>query len=226
MFLTFQTEAIEQIYETAKKVPDVDEKMVLTDLANFQAKEGFFAKQFLWETSSEVSPTAWWTGFCKSTQLSKVAANFLELPATSAACERSFSTYGGLHTSKRNKLLNQRAAKIVYIAHNLKLKSETTKRDICTDNIATITGSNIFDTASTAPSEISDTNLKMQSPSTTGLSIVSVSKINTRATADMDVDNLDYSSDNSLSGASANFSVHDTDMSEGPEEFDDSDYSE
>lgn len=196
---------------------------MLADLANFQAKDGLFAKQFLWETSMEVSPTVWWTGFCKSTELSKVATNFLQLPATSAACERSFSTYARLHTSKRNKLLNERAAKIVYIAHNLKLKSENAKRDICIDNITTITSTSIVDTVSTAPIEISNTDLEM--PSTSGLSMLS--NKDSTAAVDMDIDHLDYSSDSFLSGTSEKVSVHDTDTSEEPEEFDvDSDYSD
>lgn len=54
----------------------------------------------------------------------------MKLPATSAACERSFSTYSAIHTSKRNRLTNDRAAKIVYIAHNLKLQSSQSQQFI------------------------------------------------------------------------------------------------
>lgn len=103
-------------------MPGVDEQRALAELANFLAKDGFFSKSFLWVALSQhLSPIAWWNGFCKSTELSKLAARFLELPATTAACERSFSTYAGIHTTKRNRLKNERASKIVYIAHNLKL---------------------------------------------------------------------------------------------------------
>ena len=45
----------------------------------------------------------------------------LDLLPTSAAVERSFSKYANIHSLKRNKLTTERAAKLVYIAHNLKL---------------------------------------------------------------------------------------------------------
>lgn len=40
------------------------------------------------------------------------------MPASSAATERSFSAYSHIHTKKRNKLDNKRAAKLLYVAHN------------------------------------------------------------------------------------------------------------
>ncbi|XP_028138854.2 uncharacterized protein LOC114333201 [Diabrotica virgifera virgifera] len=110
------TDATEVIYKVAQKMPDVDEAAVLADVVNFIAK-GLFKKAFLWneDTIAAISPIA---------ALSKLAIHFLELPATSAACERSFSSYSGIHTNKRNRLTNTRASKIVYVAHNLKLMAE------------------------------------------------------------------------------------------------------
>lgn len=108
-------------------MPEIDENSVLVDLANYRSKNGHFSKTFLWSSVSKITPTAWWKGFCNSTELSKLAIRFLQLPATSAACERSFSTYGGIHTQKRNRFKNERAAKIVYIAHNLKLQNQEAK---------------------------------------------------------------------------------------------------
>jgi len=35
--------------------------------------------------------------------------------------ERTFSSYGNIHTAKRNRLTNDRAGKLVYINHNLRL---------------------------------------------------------------------------------------------------------
>ncbi|XP_050500363.1 uncharacterized protein LOC126880510 [Diabrotica virgifera virgifera] len=120
------TDATEVIYKVAQKMPDVDEAAVLADVVNFIAKEGLFKKAFLWneDTIAAISPIAWWSGLCSNTALSKLAIRFLELPATSAACERSFSSYSGIHTNKRNGLTNTRASKIGYVAHNLKLMAE------------------------------------------------------------------------------------------------------
>ncbi|CAI6365190.1 unnamed protein product [Macrosiphum euphorbiae] len=53
--------------------------------------------------------------------LSQIAIAILSCPPTSASTERSFSTYGLLHTIERNRLTNERSAKLVYIKHNLKL---------------------------------------------------------------------------------------------------------
>jgi len=44
---------------------------------------------------------------------------------TSAATERSFSTFAWIHSKKRNRLTSDRAAKITYLAHNWKLMHET-----------------------------------------------------------------------------------------------------
>ena len=63
----------------------------------------------------------WWKGACQTSSLSKIAVAILQLPCTSAATERSFSTYGWIHNSKRNRLTADRAGKITYISHNLKL---------------------------------------------------------------------------------------------------------
>lgn len=100
-----QTDATEVIYKTAQKMPDINEASVLADVANFIAKEGPFKKAFLWnsDTIKAINPTAWWSGLCSNTELSKLAVRFLELPATSAACERSFSSYSGIHSKKRNQ---------------------------------------------------------------------------------------------------------------------------
>ncbi|KAL4083518.1 hypothetical protein QTP88_028834 [Uroleucon formosanum] len=76
----------------------------------------------------ELQPAVWWNAYCSSTELSKLASKILSLPATSAACERTFSTYKDVHSSKRNRLTNSRAGKLVYIKHNLKLKEETEKQ--------------------------------------------------------------------------------------------------
>ena len=56
-----------------------------------------------------------------STELSKLASKLLSLPPTSAAVERLFSRYSWIHSTKRNRLSTERAAKLVYVAHNLSL---------------------------------------------------------------------------------------------------------
>lgn len=100
---------------------DVETNSILADLANYRARSGFFAKHFLWKSVDKVDPLAWWTGLCSFTELSKIASRILSLPLTTAACERTFSSYSSVLTKKRNRLTNDRSSKLVYIQHNLRL---------------------------------------------------------------------------------------------------------
>lgn len=56
-----------------------------------------------------------------------MAEKILTTPITSAATERSFSTFGNVHTKKRNRLTTERAGKITFIAHNYKLMNPKRK---------------------------------------------------------------------------------------------------
>ncbi|XP_065670247.1 uncharacterized protein LOC136088936 [Hydra vulgaris] len=104
-------------------MPDVNEEIMIFDLANYQSKGGTFSKPFIWTTVGITQPINWWKGLCSFTELSKVASRILQLPASSAACERSFSTYSDIHSAKRNRLTTERAGKLVFISQNLKLEN-------------------------------------------------------------------------------------------------------
>lgn len=103
-------------------IPDI-----LSELAMYRTCEGFWSKKFIWDSlqkqsdGSQIGLLTWWKGICCSSKLSQIAIAILSCPPTSASTERSFSTYGLIHTAKRNRLTNERAAKLVYIKHNLKL---------------------------------------------------------------------------------------------------------
>lgn len=111
---------------------DILEKDILADLSNFRGKDGLWKQEFLWKTAKEVSPVLWWKSWCSSRPLSKVAFDILNLPSTSAACERSFSTYGNIHTARRNRLGNTTAMKLVFIAQNLKF-CQSADTEVCTE---------------------------------------------------------------------------------------------
>lgn len=125
------TEAIEYICHISQQFDSVDEEEVLQDLANFRSKDGLWRKDIIWKCAQKVSPSTWWKGICSSRRhLSFIASRILQLPATSASVERSFSTYGNIHSAKRNRLTAERAGKLVYISHNLRLfdsSSDSTK---------------------------------------------------------------------------------------------------
>ena len=114
-------DAFEIIHNIAGNMPDIDESAIMGELADYRSNQKIFSKSFIWKAIHHTTPTAWGNGLCGSTSLSKLATGVLYLPPTSAAVERSFSKHANIHSLKRNKLTTDRAAKLVYIAHNLKL---------------------------------------------------------------------------------------------------------
>ncbi|XP_072161387.1 uncharacterized protein [Bemisia tabaci] len=69
----------------------------------------------------DLQPHVWWKAFFSTSELGKIAVKILCLPLTAAAVERSFSAHGRIHSKIRNRLLNKRAEKLVFIHRNLKL---------------------------------------------------------------------------------------------------------
>ena len=53
--------------------------------------------------------------------LSNVAIRVLSTPATSAASERNWSTFGFIHSKLRNRLHEKRVERIVYLFWNLRI---------------------------------------------------------------------------------------------------------
>jgi len=127
-------DACEMISNLAVLTANVNEVAVLADLASYRAKTGLWSKPFIWKASLSVPPLTWWNGMCASRPLAIIARKILSLPATSAACERSFSTYANIHTAKRNRLTTSRAGKLVYISQNLKLLTPNSKSNTDTSH--------------------------------------------------------------------------------------------
>lgn len=99
---------------------------VMMEIAFYKSKEGLFGKDFVWSSlkNGKLSAVTWWKSICATTKLSKVAVEILNCPPSTAATERSFSTYGNVHTNKRNRLTNERAQKIVYVRQNLNITEQ------------------------------------------------------------------------------------------------------
>lgn len=114
-------DAFEIIHDVAENMPDTDGSVVMGELADYRSNQKIFSKSYIWTALNHTTPTSWWSGLCGSTQLSKIATGVLNLPPTSASVERSFSKHANIHSLKRNRLTTDRAAKLLYIAHNLKL---------------------------------------------------------------------------------------------------------
>ncbi|GJN30743.1 hypothetical protein PR202_gb19077 [Eleusine coracana subsp. coracana] len=74
----------------------------------------------------------WWGTYgARTPELKELAFKLLGQPASSSCCERNWSTYGFIHSLRRNKLTPERAENLVYVHNNLRLLSR------CTDDYLT-----------------------------------------------------------------------------------------
>ena len=120
---------MQAIYEIAAHMPNVDGNHIIAELADYRSKSNLFSKQFVWSAVQKTSPSSWWNGICSSTHISHVASNILQLPPTSASVERSFSRHALVHSTRRNRLTTDRAAKLVFIGQNLALGNMVNDHD-------------------------------------------------------------------------------------------------
>ena len=97
----------------------VDASKVHQNCVLYLAKNGFYAMSFLWKNIANISPLSWWDGYCTNQESNKIAGRLLQLPSTTAAVERSFSCHSNYHTSKRNRLTNDRESKLVFVSQNI-----------------------------------------------------------------------------------------------------------
>lgn len=128
-------DAMEFVFNTAIGMK-LKKPVILSELANFKSKEDIWNKNkdFIWSAASDMCPLQWWKTLFSQTSLSKVATRILSAPISSAATERTNSTYGWIHSNKRNRLTTQRAGKVTYVAHNWKLlnpKKQSIKSSRC-----------------------------------------------------------------------------------------------
>lgn len=112
---------------------NLDEPTIIQEISEYSEGKGVFASEFSKKSAQSLKPSDYWKNF-KKTSLSRVAIAILECPASSASTERSFSTKGWIHSSKRNRLTTNRAIKLAYVCHNIKLlkshKSNERKRNV------------------------------------------------------------------------------------------------
>ena len=107
---------------------DLDIARILSNLAEFRTSTGLWKRSYLWDSTKHTDPATWWKGLCTNQPLTPVAIRLLEVPPTSAACERIWSGFGNIHTKKRNRLTNKHVEKLVAIHSNLKLRSSASQR--------------------------------------------------------------------------------------------------
>lgn len=141
------TEFISNLAEHLQiSIPDI-----MSELAEYRTNSGLWSKTFVWDSlkarsdETRLHPLTWWKGICTSAKISSIAVAILECSPTSASTERSFSTYGIVHTARRNRLTNDRASKLVYIKHNLKIEQGFKQNKNKIDLLNNTTGEDSYD---------------------------------------------------------------------------------
>lgn len=124
-------EFIDQMISAQNNLSDsykMDASQILADIANYRTRQDIWSNNFIWKCVEKVTPLTWWNSFCSSTNLCVIANKVLSVPATSAATERSFSTFSNIHTKKRNRLTTSNASKITFVAHYWRQTAEKNKK--------------------------------------------------------------------------------------------------
>ncbi|XLU30024.1 hypothetical protein S245_066090, partial [Arachis hypogaea] len=71
----------------------------------------------------------WWRLFGGSTPyLQNMAVRILSQASASSGCERNWSLFDQIHTTRMNRLEHDRLSDIVYVTYNLHLKSRTERK--------------------------------------------------------------------------------------------------
>ncbi|XP_008102170.1 uncharacterized protein LOC103277764 [Anolis carolinensis] len=120
--------ALNAIMEQSKIIPNTDEITVMTDIAEYRAKEKLWGQELIWQASENLSPLTWWKGYCSTRQLSKIAIKIFSIPPTVTSCEQSWKDFNSV--TLQNRLTNERCAKVASLSQNLlvlqKHSSQTT----------------------------------------------------------------------------------------------------
>ncbi|CAH2006273.1 unnamed protein product [Acanthoscelides obtectus] len=105
---------------------NLDVGKVVANLAQFRTKTGFFSRNSLWDSANRTHPVIWWQGLSTTQPLMPIASRILNGPPSSASSERNWSLHGLIHTSKRNRLSQDKIQKLVIIHSNLVINEKQT----------------------------------------------------------------------------------------------------
>ncbi|XP_060523246.1 uncharacterized protein LOC132700133 [Cylas formicarius] len=102
---------------------------ILGEISNFRSSSNLFNNRIIWtavksiksvcNTSSDITPSAWWESWQNKSVLYMAASKLLKMPASLAYCERNWSTWGIVNNTSLNRLTRSR--KLVYVKHNLNI---------------------------------------------------------------------------------------------------------
>ncbi|KAI4458574.1 hat family c-terminal dimerization region [Holotrichia oblita] len=91
---------------------------------NLTDAENLIATEFIYETARRHPKYSSQVDLIMEALAQYKIRDILNLPSSTAAIERTFSTYGFINRQRRNRLTVERAGKLTYIAHNYNLLNE------------------------------------------------------------------------------------------------------
>ncbi|MCO5604939.1 hypothetical protein L7F22_059114 [Adiantum nelumboides] len=101
-----------------------DRTQLKAELSKYIGLQNSFGESGALEDMEHLSPVAWWENYGKDAPLLQgLAIKLLSQVASASASERNWSTYGFIHSVKRNRLGHQIADDLVYVHSNLRLQS-------------------------------------------------------------------------------------------------------
>lgn len=115
--------AMDFLDKLSNDMNNIDSVTVLSSLTKYRNKDDTWSKEIIWKTVNNLEPLTWWRGVgsINCQELASVAIRIHCMPTSSASTERSFSTFGRVHSKIRNRLTTGRSVKLSFISHNYRL---------------------------------------------------------------------------------------------------------
>lgn len=97
---------------------------VMANLAEYQAKCGFYSQAGIWTAADQIEARTWWKGLCNCQIISSIAIKLLSVPPSSVSSERNGSLFGNTLTRPRNMINTDRLQKLIIVRSNIRQLSD------------------------------------------------------------------------------------------------------
>ncbi|MCO5588740.1 hypothetical protein L7F22_042699 [Adiantum nelumboides] len=93
---------------------EVEKTTLKAQLSDYISLQGEFEDTSAFNDMQKISPIAWWQNYgTGALELQRLAICVLSQVSSASACERNWSTYGFIHSLKRNRLGHSKADDLV-----------------------------------------------------------------------------------------------------------------
>ncbi|KAL4285874.1 hypothetical protein AHAS_Ahas19G0029800 [Arachis hypogaea] len=111
------------------KVNNLDSVEAMKEIHLYRDRKESFDRLEAVPAAKRLQPDEWWRLFGSSAPcLQNMAVRILSQASASSGCERNWSLFYQIHTTRRNRLEHDRLSDIVYVTYNLRLKSRKERK--------------------------------------------------------------------------------------------------